>query len=129
MVIVGGMISDLAMSIFLLPTLYAWMARDNDVLPEIEVRWNSSRTSFGYEFTTELISPSETRCRLRRCGRLRERSPPPSNGNREGTTFCDWEPECRGVPSPSLPNQPQPRLQQPPRCRLSAVCFRLEILY
>ena len=36
MVIVGGMISDLAMSIFLLPTLYAWMARDNDVLPEIE---------------------------------------------------------------------------------------------
>jgi cobalt-zinc-cadmium resistance protein CzcA len=35
-VIVGGLISDLAMSIFLLPTLYAWMARDNDVLPEIE---------------------------------------------------------------------------------------------
>jgi len=35
-VIVGGLISDLAMSIFLLPTLYAWMARDHDVLPEIE---------------------------------------------------------------------------------------------
>ncbi|MGD0773366.1 MAG: CusA/CzcA family heavy metal efflux RND transporter [Candidatus Solibacter sp.] len=35
-VIVGGLISDLAMSIFLLPTLYAWMARDNDVLPEVE---------------------------------------------------------------------------------------------
>ncbi len=34
-VIVGGLISDLAMSIFLLPTLYAWMARDHDVLPEV----------------------------------------------------------------------------------------------
>jgi len=36
-VIVGGLISDLAMSIFLLPTLYVWMARDRDVLPEVEV--------------------------------------------------------------------------------------------
>jgi cobalt-zinc-cadmium resistance protein CzcA len=36
-VIVGGLISDLAMSIFLLPTLYVWMARDRDVLPEAEV--------------------------------------------------------------------------------------------
>jgi cobalt-zinc-cadmium resistance protein CzcA len=35
-VIVGGLISDLVMSIFLLPTLYAWMARDHDVLPEVE---------------------------------------------------------------------------------------------
>jgi cobalt-zinc-cadmium resistance protein CzcA len=35
-VIVGGLISDLAMSIFLLPTLYVWMARDRDVLPEPE---------------------------------------------------------------------------------------------
>src|ERR1700733_2651859 len=35
-VIVGGLISDLVMSIFLLPTLYAWMARDHDVLPTIE---------------------------------------------------------------------------------------------
>jgi cobalt-zinc-cadmium resistance protein CzcA len=33
-VIVGGLISDLVMSIFLLPTLYVWMARDNDVLPK-----------------------------------------------------------------------------------------------
>jgi cobalt-zinc-cadmium resistance protein CzcA len=32
-VIVGGLISDLAMSIFLLPTLYAWMAGEHDVLP------------------------------------------------------------------------------------------------
>jgi cobalt-zinc-cadmium resistance protein CzcA len=36
-VIVGGLISDLAMSIFLLPTLYVWMARNNDVLPEVDV--------------------------------------------------------------------------------------------
>jgi heavy metal efflux system protein len=35
-VIVGGLISDLAMSIFLLPTLYVWMAGDRDVLPEAE---------------------------------------------------------------------------------------------
>ncbi len=35
-VIVGGLIADLAMSIFLLPTLYVWMAGDRDVLPEVE---------------------------------------------------------------------------------------------
>jgi cobalt-zinc-cadmium resistance protein CzcA len=35
-VIVGGLISDLAMSIFLLPTLYVWMAREHDVLPPVE---------------------------------------------------------------------------------------------
>jgi len=32
-VIVGGLISDLVMSIFLLPTLYTWIARDGDKLP------------------------------------------------------------------------------------------------
>ena len=32
-VIVGGLISDLVISIFLLPTIYVWMAHDNDVLP------------------------------------------------------------------------------------------------
>lgn len=32
-VIVGGLISDLVMSIFLLPTLYAWIAKDGDALP------------------------------------------------------------------------------------------------
>ncbi len=35
-VIVGGLISDLVMSIFLLPTLYVWMAREHDVLPRVE---------------------------------------------------------------------------------------------
>ena len=35
-VIVGGLISDLVMSIFLLPTLYVWMARENDTLPTAE---------------------------------------------------------------------------------------------
>ena len=35
-VIVGGLISDLVISIFLLPTLYVWMARDHDVLPAVE---------------------------------------------------------------------------------------------
>ena len=35
-VIVGGLIADLTMSIFILPTLYVWAARDNDSLPETE---------------------------------------------------------------------------------------------
>ena len=35
-VIVGGLISDLLLSIFLLPTFYAWIARDTDTLPEAE---------------------------------------------------------------------------------------------
>jgi cobalt-zinc-cadmium resistance protein CzcA len=35
-VIVGGLISDLVMSIFLLPTLYVWMAGERDVLPARE---------------------------------------------------------------------------------------------
>jgi heavy metal efflux system protein len=36
-VIVGGLISDLVMSIFLLPTLYAWIARPGDKLPVPEM--------------------------------------------------------------------------------------------
>jgi cobalt-zinc-cadmium resistance protein CzcA len=32
-VIVGGLIADLVMSIFMLPTLYVWIAREKDVLP------------------------------------------------------------------------------------------------
>jgi len=35
-VIVGGLISDLVMSIFLLPTLYAWFGRSGDKLPVVE---------------------------------------------------------------------------------------------
>jgi cobalt-zinc-cadmium resistance protein CzcA len=35
-VIVGGLIADLAMSIFILPTLYVWVARDGDTIPEPE---------------------------------------------------------------------------------------------
>ena len=40
-VIVGGLISDLVMSIFLLPTLYVWIAGKNDVLPEPEAGFES----------------------------------------------------------------------------------------
>jgi heavy metal efflux system protein len=36
-VIVGGLMVDLVMSIFLLPTLYVWVAREHDVLPVAEV--------------------------------------------------------------------------------------------
>ena len=36
-VIVGGLMAALALSIFLLPTLYVWIARDGDTLPEPEV--------------------------------------------------------------------------------------------
>jgi cobalt-zinc-cadmium resistance protein CzcA len=35
-VIVGGLISDLLLSIFLLPTFYVWIAREGDPLPEAE---------------------------------------------------------------------------------------------
>jgi heavy metal efflux system protein len=35
-VFVGGLIADLAMSIFILPTLYVWFASDGDRLPEPE---------------------------------------------------------------------------------------------
>jgi cobalt-zinc-cadmium resistance protein CzcA len=35
-VIVGGLISDLVLSIILLPTFYVWMARDHDQLPHPE---------------------------------------------------------------------------------------------
>ena len=35
-VIVGGLIADLVMSIFLLPTLYVWIAGERDVLPPAE---------------------------------------------------------------------------------------------
>jgi cobalt-zinc-cadmium resistance protein CzcA len=39
-VIVGGLISDLLMSIFLLPTLYVWMAGEHDVLPERDAEFD-----------------------------------------------------------------------------------------
>jgi cobalt-zinc-cadmium resistance protein CzcA len=35
-VIVGGLISNLLIGIFLLPTLYTWFARKGDQLPESE---------------------------------------------------------------------------------------------
>jgi cobalt-zinc-cadmium resistance protein CzcA len=40
-VIVGGLIFDLLMSIFLLPTLYVWVAREGDKLPKPEVSLES----------------------------------------------------------------------------------------
>ena len=41
-VIVGGLISDLILSIFLLPTIYAWIAGEGDVLPEPEGDFDTS---------------------------------------------------------------------------------------
>ncbi len=38
-VIVGGLIADLVMSIFLLPTLYVWIAGDRDVLPAVDANF------------------------------------------------------------------------------------------
>jgi cobalt-zinc-cadmium resistance protein CzcA len=35
-VVVGGLIADLLLSVFILPTLYVWVARDEDQLPEME---------------------------------------------------------------------------------------------
>jgi len=36
-VIVGGLMASLVMSVFLLPTLYVWIAREGDKLPKPEV--------------------------------------------------------------------------------------------
>jgi cobalt-zinc-cadmium resistance protein CzcA len=35
-VIVGGLVGALVLSIFLLPTLYVWIAREGDLLPASE---------------------------------------------------------------------------------------------
>jgi cobalt-zinc-cadmium resistance protein CzcA len=35
-VIVGGLMAALALSIFILPTIYVWIARETDVLPAPE---------------------------------------------------------------------------------------------
>jgi cobalt-zinc-cadmium resistance protein CzcA len=43
-VIVGGLIADLVMSIFLLPTLYVWMARPGDVLPPPEPEFDENES-------------------------------------------------------------------------------------
>ncbi len=40
-VIVGGLITALIISVFLLPTLYVWMARDSDVLPVPETEFEN----------------------------------------------------------------------------------------
>jgi cobalt-zinc-cadmium resistance protein CzcA len=40
-VIVGGLVTDLLMSIFLLPTLYVWVARDTDILPQPEMEFEN----------------------------------------------------------------------------------------
>jgi heavy metal efflux system protein len=45
-VIVGGLLADLFMSIFILPTLYVWFAREGDRLPEPEQ--NSKVSSHGW---------------------------------------------------------------------------------
>ena len=36
-VIVGGLSATLVMSIFVLPTLYTWIAREGDVLPSADL--------------------------------------------------------------------------------------------
>ncbi|MFT4114990.1 efflux RND transporter permease subunit, partial [Silvibacterium sp.] len=40
-VIVGGLIAALAINVFLLPTLYVWIARDGDVLPSPETEFEN----------------------------------------------------------------------------------------
>jgi cobalt-zinc-cadmium resistance protein CzcA len=40
-VIVGGLLANLVIGIFLLPTLYVWFAGKDDVLPEPEAEWAS----------------------------------------------------------------------------------------
>jgi heavy metal efflux system protein len=40
-VIVGGLIAALAINVFLLPTLYVWIARDGDILPSPETEFEN----------------------------------------------------------------------------------------
>jgi cobalt-zinc-cadmium resistance protein CzcA len=40
-VIVGGLLANLVIGIFLMPTLYVWMARENDILPSAEANGGS----------------------------------------------------------------------------------------
>ena len=40
-VIVGGLVGALVMSVFLLPTLYVWIARSTDVLPQRDAEFES----------------------------------------------------------------------------------------
>jgi cobalt-zinc-cadmium resistance protein CzcA len=35
-VIVGGLIANLAIGVFLMPALYVWMAREDDLMPETD---------------------------------------------------------------------------------------------
>ena len=46
-VIVGGLLANLVMSIFLLPTLYVWMAGDRDVLPAADGTFEESAEDLG----------------------------------------------------------------------------------
>ena len=41
-VIVGGLVAALLLSIFLLPTLYVWFAREGDKLPDVEMGFDES---------------------------------------------------------------------------------------
>jgi cobalt-zinc-cadmium resistance protein CzcA len=36
-VIVGGLLANLLIGVFLLPTLYVWVARQDDILPSVEL--------------------------------------------------------------------------------------------
>jgi cobalt-zinc-cadmium resistance protein CzcA len=38
-VIVGGLVASLVLSVFILPTLYVWVARETDVLPAPEANF------------------------------------------------------------------------------------------
>lgn len=40
-VIVGGLVASLVMSVFLLPTLYVWIADEDDVLPAVETEFQN----------------------------------------------------------------------------------------
>lgn len=39
LLIVGGLFAALFISIYLLPTIYVWVARDTDLLPLHEAEW------------------------------------------------------------------------------------------
>ena len=60
--IVGGLVAALLLSIFLLPTLYVWIARDGDKLPELEQSFRSGLAGTHVTFESAHLSKSRDAC-------------------------------------------------------------------
>ena len=123
-VIVGGLIADLALSIFILPTFYVWVAKDTDALPEPEESLEHKR----YEF------PCPEDRLLRDCVRVFRHACRPGIC-RQGPTKITWTKPfdsrfsttttCWRLEPPFSRARPR---RSPPTCVLTRAVCRLGIL-